>query len=186
MFRRPHSLLRLGLAIMGLISASVMASGVTPMDESLEYQVKGAYLFKFGSFVEWPSSAFPGANSPLTIGVLGDDPFGAVLDEIIKNRTVGSRPLVIHRFQRGEQPKEVHILFISRSERAQLESINESLKGVLTIGEFDTATPSVMINFVVSDNKVRFEVDLDQANRAGVKLSSKLLSVARAVKGKAQ
>lgn len=155
-------------------------------DSSLEYSVKSAYVFKFGAFVEWPPTAFETATSPLVIGVVGDDPFGNVLDQTIKDRTVNSRPIQIRRFNHGEQPHDIHILFISQSERKQLDSIVASLHGVLTIGEFDSSTTGTMINFSSEDNKVRFEIDLDQANRSGVKLSSKLLSVARAVRGKIQ
>lgn len=178
---------RLQAWLIGLCVLSILCCPTArATEESLEYSVKGAYVFKFSAFVEWPPTAFATSTSPLIIGIVGDDPFGNVLDQTIKDRTVNNRPIQIRRFKHGEQPQDVHILFISQSERKQLDSIVSNLHGVLTIGEFDSTTSGTMINFMSEDNKVRFEVDLDQANRAGVKLSSKLLSVARSVKGKIQ
>jgi len=168
----------------GTLSQSVAQN--TPTEESLEYSVKAAYLFKFGSFIEWPSNTFLEPTSPLMVGIVGDDPFGIKLEQTIQGRTINGRPLVIRRFNHGQQLQEVHILFISRSEQQNLNVLIRDLSGVLTIGEFEPSLPGVMINFTLNNNKVRFDVDLDAANRAELKISSKLLSVARNVRGKIQ
>ncbi|MES2205242.1 MAG: YfiR family protein [Pseudomonadota bacterium] len=170
--------------MLGTLSQSVAQN--TPTEESLEYSVKAAYLFKFGSFVEWPPNTFLEPTSPLMVGVVGEDPFGIKLEQIIQGHTINGRPLVIRRFNHGQQPQDVHILFISKSEQQNLNAMIAGLNGVLTIGEFEPSLPGVMINFTLNNNKVRFDVDLDAVNRAELKISSKLLSVARNVRGKVQ
>lgn len=153
-------------------------------DNSLEYSVKGAYLFKFGDFVEWPSSAFALPDAPLVIAVLGDDPFGSSLDQLVKRRTIAGRAVTVQRTQRIEEARTAHILYISQSERKNMKAIQLNLqdRNVLTVADFDQ--PGIAIAFVIDNDKVRFDVNLDQAERAGLKLSSKLLSVARTVMGK--
>src|SRR5687768_16355470 len=84
--------------------------------DSLEYTVKGAYLYKFSAFVDWPASSFANAKAPFIIGILGDDPFGPKLDALVQNRTVHGRPIVVKRYQRVEQAKDAHILYISPTE----------------------------------------------------------------------
>lgn len=170
------------LALIALIFSFGMASGAGIAGDSLEYQVKGAFLFKFGAFVEWPPSAFPEPGTPFVIGILGDDPFGATLDQTIENRKVQGRPVVIKRYKRGEQVRDAHILYISPSETGRLEQIAASLRGVsiLTISD-ESLTPRGIINFVIQENKVRFEIDAEAADRAGLKVSSKLLSLAKVV-----
>src|SRR5882724_8533961 len=176
-------LLLLGVALAASFS---LAGTATTTQESLEYAVKGAFLFKFGSFVEWPSSAFPNPDTPFVIGILGKDPFGASLDQIVQGRTVQGRVVVIQRLQRVEQAKDVHILFVARTEMERAEQIAASLRGnsVLTVSDVEQSLQAWMINLVTVDNKVRFEIDEDLAQRAGLKLSSKLLSLAKAVRTK--
>lgn len=166
----------LGMAVTGL--------AIESNEQSLEYAVKGAFLYKFGAFAEWPPAAFAAPDAPLVIGIIGDDPFGAKLDQIVYGRTIDGRPIVVWRAQSIEKAQGAHILFISQSERNRLESILSSLQGkhVLTVADFEY--PSATINFVIDSNKVRFNVNLDQAERNGVKLSSKLLSVAKDVQGR--
>lgn len=151
-------------------------------EESLEYAVKSAYLLKFGSFVEWPPRAFATQNEPFVIGVLGEDPFGQLLDQIVATHTVQGRPVNLRRFSHVDQVRDVHVLYIAPSEKARMPMIASTLegKGILTVA--DAELTGAMVNFVVSNNRVRFDVDLDQAERAGLKVSSKLLNVARSVK----
>src|SRR5579862_9819974 len=92
-------------------------------------EVEAVFLFNFSQFVDWPAQAFPDPGSPIVIGVLGSDPFGATLDEVVRGEVVNGRPLVVRRFQRIEQLTDCQILFISRSERSHLESILTMLKG---------------------------------------------------------
>lgn len=150
----------------------------------MEYSVKGAYLFKFSGFVEWPPGAFPSPAAPLVIGVLGDDPFGRTLDQMMDGQTFEGRPVEVLRTHRIDQVRRAHILFISQSELTRMEVIQSGLQNssVLTVADFNR--PGIVISFVMENNKVRFAVNLDQAERAGLKLNSRLLSVATAVHGK--
>jgi hypothetical protein len=143
-----------------------------------EYQVKAVFLFNFAQFVEWPAVAFPEAKTPLVIGVLGEDPFGAELDEIVRGETLGLRPLQVRRYQRVEEIEACHILFISRSEGPRLALVLERLKGrsVLTVGDMDEFTRrGGMIRFVTEQNKVRMRINVEAAKRVGLVISSKLL-----------
>src|SRR2546425_10339365 len=102
-----------------------------------EYQLKAFFLFNFAQFVEWPPQAFPEAQTPLVIGVLGEDPFGAYLDETVRGEKVNNRPLAVQRYRRVEEIKTCHVLFISRSEADRLEQIFNGLKGpdIFTVGD---------------------------------------------------
>src|SRR5947207_13490122 len=82
--------------------------------QSKEYQIKAVFLFNFAQFVDWPTNAFPEVQTPLVIGVLGEDPFGSYLDETVRGEKVNNRPLVIQRYRRADEIKSCHILFISR------------------------------------------------------------------------
>jgi hypothetical protein len=151
---------------------------------SKEYSVKAVFLFNFAQFVEWPAKAFPDGNSPLTIGVLGDDPFGDYLDETVRGEKVKNRPLVIQRYRRVEEIKLCHILFISRSESAEVEKIVASLKGqsLLIVGDIDHfCARGGMIRFVTEKNKTRLRINLEAAKAANLTISSKLLRPAEIV-----
>jgi hypothetical protein len=151
---------------------------------SREYQVKAVFLFNFAQFVEWPSPAFPEVQTPLVIGVLGEDPFGAYLDETVRGETVNNRPLVVRRFRSVEEIDTCHVLFISRSETGRVEQIVASLKGrsILTVGDADGfAKRGVMIRLTTVDNKIRLRINLERANAANLKISSKLLRPAEVV-----
>ncbi len=146
-----------------------------------EYQVKALFLYNFAKFVDWAPAMQAGS---ICVGVLGDDSFGDVLEQIVKGKTVNGRSLVIKRLKRHEDGKTCHIVFVSASERKQLRTILSGLGncGVLTVGEIQGfAASGGVINFEIVDSKVRFEVNIDAAERAGLKLSSKLLSLATIV-----
>jgi hypothetical protein len=150
-----------------------------------EYEVKAAFLYNFAKFVEWPAEAFDDADAPLTIGVLGEDPFGDTLEQTVKGKTANGRKLAIRRFHKVRDLQPCHILFISSSEKRHLSEILDRLKGssVLTVGEVEGfAKRGGVINFFVEDNRIRFEVNVDAAKRAKLKMSSKLLRLARIVR----
>ncbi len=149
-----------------------------------EYQLKAVFLFNFAQFVEWPSQAFPGAQAPLVIGVLGRDPFGASLDETMRGETVNNRPLVVQRYGRVEDIDTCHILFISGSQADRLEHILASLRGrnILTVADAEgLALRGVMIRLVTVENKIRLPINLEVAQAANLKISSKLLRPAEIV-----
>lgn len=169
------------VAAPGLLSP--MAPSQVRADTPLESVIKAVFLFKFGDFVEWPPKAFARAEAPFTIGILGQDPFDGSLDQAVQNRTVQGRPVVVKRFSRVEEVQDVQVLYLSASESERWKEDLARLRGmeVLTVGE-QGQQPGVVITFVLQDGKVRFKIDQDAADRAGLKLSSKLLSLAVAVK----
>ncbi len=149
-----------------------------------EYEIKAAFLYNFAKFVEWPADAFPDAQAPVLLGILGDDPFGLVLDQMIYGKTANGRGFVVKRISEGAELRSCHILFISSSEKKYLARILEGLKGsgVLTVGDMDRfAESGGVIHLLLAENKVRFEINLTAAGRAGLKISSKLLALARIV-----
>ena len=149
-----------------------------------EYQVKAVFLFNFAQFVEWPTNAFPEAQGPLVIGVLGENPFGGYLDEIVRGEEVNKHPLVIQRYRQAEEIKTCHILFISQSEMDRLDQILASLKGrnILTVGDAESfARRGGMIRFVTEKNKIRMRINLETVKAAALTISSKVLRAAEIV-----
>jgi hypothetical protein len=166
------------------VSTALMPSagiGAPPIDRLPEYPVKAAFLYHFVEFVEWPAST-PLPPGRVTIGVLGEDPFGPVLDRAILEKMAAGRTLSVRRFATLDDLEPVEILFISTSEMARLPGILARLKGrsVLTVGEADRfAQRGGMIGFFLEDHRVRLEVNRAAVERAGLRVSSKLLAVAR-------
>ncbi|MGH7942293.1 MAG: YfiR family protein [Limisphaerales bacterium] len=144
-----------------------------------EYQVKAAFLYNFGKFVEWSSNDFASTNAPLVIGIYGQDPFGNNLADVIRNRYINGHP-VITREVSLEELKHCQILFIARSEQKNIKEILASLDdaGVLTVTESMPFQSGVMITFVIENQHIRFEINNTAAEKAGLKLSSKLLILA--------
>jgi hypothetical protein len=165
--------------------ALLFAGGLNlPAQTPREYEVKAAFLYNFVQFVEWPADAFSDAQSPVVIGILGDDPFGASLDDIVRDEKVNNRPLVIRHYQRVEDIKDCQILFISQSENRRLEEILAGLKdrSILTVGDTDGfARRGGMIRFVTENNKIRFRINVKAAKTANLTISSKLLRLAEIV-----
>jgi hypothetical protein len=146
-----------------------------------EYQIKAAFLFNFGQFVEWLPTAFALPESPFAICVLGDDPFGATLDAIAEGQTVHGRAAVVRRFDDATQATECQILFVSTSETQRLDRVFAALAGrsILTVGEAPGFTDrSGVIRFRVVSNRLRLEINTDAARAAALTISSKLLSLA--------
>ena len=171
------------LAILG-VCALVGGPRHVPAQSLREYQIKAAFLYNFLKFVDWPSEVLPESSDVITVCVFGDDPFGEAL-ESIKDKLVKGRRLTIRRLGPVKDLESCHVLFIGASEEARLPQVVQSLRGasVLTIGEIEGfAESGGIINFVVKKNKVHFEINLNNAERARLKLSSQLLSVARVVR----
>lgn len=149
-----------------------------------EYEVKAVFLFNFAQFVEWPVTAFADANTPVIIGVLGDDPFGDALEQAVHGGTVKGRAVVIKRAPRLDELKPCHLLFVAKSEKSRSAQILRSVSGagMLTVGETDDfTTQGGVIGFKTQQNRVQFEINVDAAEREGLKVSAKLLKVSRIV-----
>ena len=154
-----------------------------------EYDVKAAFLYHLAEFVDWPAEAFPAAENPLVIGVLGADPFGKSLNEIVQNAVVKNRKLDVQRYRSIEEVKTCHILFISQSEAGRLEEIFSHLKDrkILTVGDTEGfAQRGGIVRFRTEKNKIRLRINLDAAKAASLTISSKLLRAAEVVGSKAE
>ena len=150
-----------------------------------EYQVKAAFLYNFAKFVEWPDGSFPKASDPIGICILGQNPFEDSLNTVIRGKIWEGRAFAVNLILDLPPKSRCQILFVNSSERQRFRSLAPSLKGsgILTVGE----TPGFIddggiINFKVEDGKIRFEINVEAAQHAQLKLSSKLLSLAQIVK----
>lgn len=149
-----------------------------------EYQAKAAFLYNFTKFVEWPPQVFATPAAPLQICVLGDDPFGASLDALAERSTQG-RALVIRRVATPGQGAACQILFIAASEEARLPQLLAALaaRPVLTVADVPGfAEAGGMINLSVDESRVRMEINVEAAQRAGLRISSQVLRLARIVR----
>jgi hypothetical protein len=171
-------------ALLCLLCPSALPAQV---DQRTEYKFKAAYLYNFLQFIEWPDQAFPVADSPLIVGVIGDDPFEGALQQTMQDENVNGRKVSVQRISKIEDATHCHCIFIPRSKRDQLVQLLSILdsKHVLTVSEIEGfADLGGGINFYVQDNKLRFEVNTDVLQKAKLKVSSKLLRLARVVKPK--
>jgi hypothetical protein len=162
----------------GLGAAWIEARCAPPVPT--EYEVKAAYLCNFAEFVEWPGS--DGKESAVTIGILGDDPFGTALEEIAKNRAVQTKTLAVKRLSRIDDALSCQIVYVSTSEGRNLAQILRSLAtaSVLTVSDIERfAEHGGIIGFTIEERRVRFEINLQAAERAGLRISSRLLKLAR-------
>jgi len=151
-----------------------------------EYQVKAAYLFNFLKFVEYPSESFADPLAPFVIGIAGEDPFGSALPQVVTGKTVQGRDLVLRFYRAGEDLRGAHILFISASEKKRLPVILSGLRGssVLTVSDMEGFLDAGgMVQFLNENDRVRFAINVEATGRARLKLSSKLLSLAKVVGG---
>ena len=154
-----------------------------------EYQVKAAFLYNFAKFVEWPAQTFKTDKDPLRICVLGQNPFGNALVEVVGGKTVVGRALVVSDISDAGQGADCQIVFIGSLERKRLRAIFAELRltGVLTVGETEGfATQGGIVNFKLEDGRVRLEINIEAAAQAKLRISSKVLNLAQIVNTKAQ
>ncbi len=160
------------------------APGPAAFAGTREYEIKAAYLYNFLNYIEWPEQSLPPAGSNITIGVVGENPFGPALDPL-KGKQVKGRTLTVKEVSSAEDLKGCQILFISASEKERLPQLLESLKDakIVTVSEIDGfAQRGGIINFIYERNRVRFEINQDAARSKGLTISSDLLKLARVVK----
>jgi hypothetical protein len=143
-----------------------------------EYQLEAVFLFNFTQFVEWPATVFERPDSPLAICVLGEDPFGDMLDNIVRDESVSGHPIIINRYRDASMVNHCHILFFSRSEMQSFKPVLQSLKNssVLTVAGFEGfALSGGIIRFLVVENKLRLRINMIAMRDAKLEISSKLL-----------
>lgn len=172
-----------------LVTALLMSSSARAQQATSEYELKAAFLFNFAKFVDWPASTFATPQSSFTICILGKDPFGQALDDALKGKSVGTHPVTILRVQEVANARRCQIVFVGAAESRSFSSILEGLHGsnALVVGESDGfAAGGGAIQFTVEESHVRFLINPDAGERAGLKFSSKLLALAKIVHGGAQ
>ena len=169
------------LAALSMVATGAGADTAT----ALEYKVKAGYLFNFAKFVDWPAKTLPVTNSPIVIGVLEDDPAAPLLDQQLQGKVANGHPLLVRRLPDLAGVPVCQIFFISRAQSQRTDELlaNSQTAPVLLVGEADQfAHRGGMINFVRKDETFRLEVNLEAAEKAGLKVSSKLASIATLVK----
>lgn len=160
--------------------AALLATGMAlAAPQPLEYAVKAAYLYKFGLFVQWPPLAFATPTSPVNLCVLGEDPFGATLDSTVSGQHISGHPVRVLRLKTVTRESGCHILYTAGEAGPALEALKGS--SVLTVTDGPRPAPGI-INFVIKDNRVRFNIDDEAAAYNRLAISSKLLGLALNVK----
>ena len=154
-------------------------------EPSREYQLKAAFIFNFVQFVEWPDDAGGGAKGPIVITVVGDNPFGSSIEQVVHGKNVRGREVTVRYVQSVKAIGRTHVLFVAAPESgrpaAALQAVNAT--PALTISDTDAFMPGGgVIRFFSEDNKLRFEINPAAAQRAGLKMSAKLLQLARLYK----
>ena len=171
------------LALAGHSAAQTAAPH--PPQSAQEHEVKAAFLLKFLPFIEWPAGSFAGAEAPIVVGVLGSEEIAADFEALAEGRAVQGRAVEMRRLKPGEAPADLQVLFVGRSQEGRLAELARAVRGrpVLVVSESPGALDAgSMVNFIVAGGRVRFEVSLEAAERAGLRISSRMLSVAASVR----
>lgn len=177
-----------GLGLLGVVWWSVCGDVFAAAPP--EYKVKAQLLVSFATCATWPDRAIDDTNSPVIVGIVGKDPFEGFLEAAIENNSRArraGRPLVIRRVNAETEMKECHILFFASTERRRWRDVRQRLKSasILTVGEMDDfLEQGGVINFMLKGQLVRFDISVDSAKAARLRLDAKLLSVADTVVGK--
>jgi hypothetical protein len=170
------------LAVVLLLALLALRSGVAHADSSsIERQIKAAYLFKFGSYIDWPPAAFHDPASPLVIGIIGADALADELAQMVPGRTVNGRAVNVRKLRPEDSLAGLNMLFIGDDSSSRLADVLATARGqpLLTVTESREALAAgSMINFVIVDSKVRFEAAPRAAGQGNINISARLLAVA--------
>lgn len=169
---------RLALLFYGAIL--FMPGAVLAQNNAVELAIKATYLYKFPPFVEWPAGALPPVGN-FTLCIVGDDPFGAMLDQAVSGQQVKDRPIVVRRMPAFNADAGCQMVFATGSATQPVPAILAALRGkpILSVTDNERdGQPMGMLNFVIADNRIRFAIDAQVAADAGLMISSKLLSLA--------
>ncbi|MCG8587667.1 MAG: YfiR family protein [Proteobacteria bacterium] len=175
---------KLGLVCLG-ISGLVVLAFARQASAVSEQELKAAFLFNFARFIEWPRDAFLSADAPFTIGVLRDDEFHAVIEEVVDGKKVRGRSVAVTHVGQPEEARGAHILFVPASQRAATPGVIEALEGsyVLTVADDENfSRRGGMVSFRRYDKKLRFDINETEARRSGLKISARLLALASQVR----
>ncbi len=170
------------LILSAIIYSRALAAQTNP---GSEYQVEAAFLYNFARFVEWPQNAFSGPRQPLGVCVFGHDPFGPALEDSLLGKSIGKHPLMVGHANQLQDLTGCQVVFVGGFERARIPDLIHHLQGrpVLLVGESEGfAESGGTIQFTIEDHHVHFLINPDAAERAGLKVSSKLLALAKIVR----
>jgi len=168
----------------GVLGVAIFLRAACGAEAPSEYQVKAVFVYNFSRFVEWAPQAFAAPDEPFVICILGGDPFGARLDEAVRGEQIDRHPLLVRRFRNLGEIGDCRILYIDRSESAQLQQILAALdhRGTLTVSDLDDSSQrGVMIQFTTENNRIRLRINVESARASGLTISSKLLRSAEIV-----
>jgi len=181
-FVKPHTekifRSRFIITILLLLMSKLTLPAQTP---SREYQLKAAFLFNFTQFVEWPPGTFTTNEAPFVIGVMGENPFGSYLEEIVAGEKINGHPVSVNYYKSADEIKACHILFINLGETKKQEQVIAGLKDrhILTVSDKPNFPKyGGMIRFFTRDNKIKIQVNLEASKTARLVISSKLLKLA--------
>jgi len=177
----PRRLLRASGLLLAMASVAPLAGPArAEVPSAPEYQLKAVFIYNFDQFVDWPDGAFPKADSPLVITVLGDNPFGTVLEQVTRGKQIRGHEIVVRYAQDVAKIGQTHVLFVGAPYNQNPSEVLQKLTGVLTIGDTDNFTAAGgMIRFYSERSKLRFEINTRAADKAGIKVSAKLLHLAK-------
>lgn len=178
---RAPRIVMLALTLLGL-GAAAAAHAQRP--EAPESSVKAAFIYKFAGYIEWAPATFAADHSPLVIGVMGADEIAAELAKIVPGRHIAGHPVSVRRLRDGDAIRGVHLLFVGRPEAGRLQPILRAAQqqGALAVTETEKGLElGSAINFVLTEERVGFEVSLESAEKSGHRISSRMLTVARRV-----
>lgn len=173
------------LVAAGLVTA---AAGAVAGASATEQQVKAVFVYNFSHFVEWPRAAFASPTDPFVIGVLADEGFATLLEEVVRGEDAGGRPIQVQRVRSVREAGSSHILFIGRTMSAQIPQLIAALdgRGTLTVSDLDnTAESGVMVQLAKVNNRIRIRINIEAARNAGLSLNSNLLRSADIVRNTA-
>lgn len=184
-YRLWHAGLRAVLPVL-LPALLALALALTParshaQSTPIERQIKAAYLYKFAGFVEWPEGSFVRPDSPLVIGVMGADALAEQLERTVAGHSANGHPLVVKRLRKGEPTGHIHILFLGAMDKAALQEVIAATRNqpLLTVSDSEEAyAAGCIINFVVAEDRLRFDVALKNAAAARIRISARMLSAA--------
>lgn len=168
-----------------LLPALLALAGAARAATPVEREVKAAYLYKFGAFVEWPAASFARPDSPFLIGVAGSDELADQLARMVAGRSINGHAVAVRKLRHGDSPAGLHIMFIGGQD-AEAAQLMDAVRGlpVLTVSDHaGTQAPGAMVNFVVAGQKLRFEVALPQVARGRLRISARMLAAALRVEG---
>jgi YfiR/HmsC-like len=169
-----------------LLALACASAGAQADSRAEEYTVKAAFLFHFAQFVEWPEGTFQYAKSPLVYCTVGEDPFQGALEASLRGKAIGPHSLQVRHLKDSSEAQGCHVVFLGKAKRRVPEEL-AILQGnpILTVGESEQfVKDSGMIGFCIEENKIRFNINLEAAEKANLKISARLLMLAKTVIGR--